>query len=243
MVVIHYIYMRDSLQMLFGRWSRSASYPLFAWLCILVLPIALNLIAGLNDEFRSSLGEYYGSISLFLMFQFSLGFSTLFLTTMHVTSVGRSELVEQLRLTTTGPADLIRATVRHLSWLLWPPAAAFLILVFGWMMFQAEQQFVFRMVNLDRALVFLALLAMAQLGSMLIICLGMGRNVFWFVLLALPVQFLLTGGAIFLMVARILPWWVLPFVSLAAVWLLFWLATASLRRLWPPQKLILSGNG
>ncbi len=228
----------QSLQLLFARWSRSGSYPAFAWLCILALPLVLNLLAGINTEFRASLGEYYGLISLFLMFQFSLGFACLFLTTMLVTSVGRSELIDQLRLTATGPAELLGSLLLQLIRLIGPPTLAFFMMVAIWMFLQTDQQLVLRMVSLERTLVFLVLLVLAQFGTMLTVLLGIGRNVFVFVICALVIQFLLTGGVIYLLVARILPWWLLPLIVLGLVAMLRGLAIYNLTRLWPPQSAI-----
>lgn len=226
----------ESLQLLLSRWSRRASYPLFAWLCIAVLPVLLNVGAGLNDDFRSSLGEYYGPISLFLMFQFSLGFTVLFVSTMLVTSVSRSEVIEHLRLSPVKPQILLHAVLKILWNLLWPPCAAFIGLMVGYLLLENRGEFDFRQLYLDRALLFVGLLALAQLGSILTICCGLGRNVFWYVLLALPVQFLLTIGAVFLLISRVLPWELLLPLSLGLVMAIHWMATYNLNRLWHPRS-------
>ena len=222
----------DSLRLLFTRWSRRASYPLFAWLCIVGLPVMLNILAGVNDDFRSSLGEYYGPISLFLMFQFSLGFTTFFLCTMLVTSVGRSGLIEELRLSRLGPRDLLHSLLRLMLQLLWPPALCFLLIIVAYMLYRSNGTVLLRQLYLDRAVLFIGLLALAQLGTILTIMLGLGRNVFWYVLLALPVQFMLTVGGLFLLISRVLAWEMMLLISLAVVWSLYWLGIYRLGRLW-----------
>ena len=228
--------MADSLRLLFSRWSSRASYPLFAWLCIAVLPVLLNIGMGLNDDFRGSLGEYYGPVSLFLMFQFSLGFTTLFLSTMFVTSVGRSELIDELRLSRLQPRDLLRSLLAMILRLLWPPSVAFLLLMTGYLLLRNNGQIELRQLYLDRALLFIGLLALSQLGTILTIMLGLGRNVFWYVLFALPVQLLLTIGAVFLLISRVLSWELLLLLSLGLVVAIHWLATYNLLRLWHPKS-------
>jgi hypothetical protein len=226
----------DSLQLLLSRWSRRASYPLFAWICIAALPVLLNVGAGMNDDFRSSLGEYYGPISLFLMFQFSLGFTVLFLSTLLVTSVSRSQLIEHLRLSPASPQVLLLAVLKCLVNMFWPPCAAFITLMIAYLLFENQGRIDYRQLYLDRALLFVGLLALSQLGSILTICCGLGRNVFWYVLLALPVQFILTIGAVFLLISRVLPWELLLPLSLGLVMAIHWMATYNLIRLWHPRS-------
>ncbi|MCB1220460.1 MAG: hypothetical protein H7A35_14945 [Planctomycetales bacterium] len=228
--------MTQSLISLFTGWSRSARYPAFAWLCILVLPISLNILAGMLEEFRDSLGEYYGLFSLYMMFQFSLGLATLFLGTMLVTSISRSELVEQLRLTLVSPFQLLLATMRHLFSLLWPPSLAFFIGVTIWMFATSQQGMLLRVVGIGQLLVFVLLLACTQLITLLVITLGIERNIFGYVLAAIPVQFALTLGVVFLLVAHILAPWQLVLLSLGLVVAMGAASTYNLNRLWPPQQ-------
>ena len=200
-----------------------------------MLPLLLNFLAGLSDDFRSALGEYYGMFSLYMMFQFSLGLATLFLSTMMASSIGRSELVPQLRLTQIRPGSIIMAYLRHLAQLLLPPCLAFFLVVAGWMMFSSEQGVVLRGIGILQVLLFISVLAIIQLLTVLIVSLGIGRNVFPAVLVAIPAQFILTGGVVFLLVAHILAPWLLILLSLSLVVALAAAATYNLNRLWPPQ--------
>ena len=144
-----------ALRQLFARWSHEASYPAFSWICILILPVVLNLLIALVEDFRNSLGEYYGIFTLFMMFQLLLGFCCLFLSTMLVTSVGRSELIDQLRLTFTRPREMINALLGQLMLMIVPPALLFMLAVFGWIMFTTGAEDFQRMISFGRALLFL----------------------------------------------------------------------------------------
>ncbi|MEZ5339173.1 MAG: hypothetical protein R3F46_13060 [bacterium] len=195
----------------------------------------LNFLAGLSDDFRSTMGEYYGLFSLYMMFQFSLGLATLFLSTMLASSIGRSELVPQLRLTRIRPVSVIHAYLHHLAQLLLPPCLAFFLAVAGWMSFSSEQGVLLRGIGILQVLLFILVLAIIQLLTVLIVSLGIGRNVFPAVLVAIPAQFVLTGGVVFLLVAHILAPWLLILLSLSLVVALAAAATYNLNRLWPPQ--------
>ena len=93
-----------------------------------------------------------------------------------------------------------------------------------------------RVVGIGQLLVFVLLLACTQLITLLVITLGIERNIFGYVLAAIPVQFALTLGVVFLLVAHILAPWQLVLLSLGLVVAMGAASTYNLNRLWPPQQ-------
>jgi hypothetical protein len=97
----------------------------FAWVCALVLPFGLQLIAGFQEDVRDYLGGYYGPFTLYFFFVMTYGLATIFVSFYQLSGYRRQGTLDMLRITQTSPGELLRDVYLQLQRVLLPPILGF----------------------------------------------------------------------------------------------------------------------
>jgi hypothetical protein len=100
---------------------------LFAWICALVLPVALQLIAGAQEEVREYVGFYYGPFTLYFFFTMTYGFATVFVAYYQVSGYRKPASLDLLRITWLKPWEVVAGILLQLQAILVPPVIVFAI--------------------------------------------------------------------------------------------------------------------
>jgi len=111
---------------LVGRHARRNYLYLFAWLCAVVLPVVLQVVAGAQDETRDYLGFYYGGISLYLFFVLTYGFGTVFVSFYAISTLRKAGTLDVLRISRVQPWEVVTGVFLVLQRVLLPPLLVFL---------------------------------------------------------------------------------------------------------------------
>jgi hypothetical protein len=105
--------------------ARRNNLYLFAWLCALVLPLALQWMAGAMEDVRSYLDFYYGPLSLWMFFSLTYGFGTVFVGYYLVSGYRRAGTLDLLRVSEVKPWQLAAGIYLQLQIVLIPPILGF----------------------------------------------------------------------------------------------------------------------
>ena len=109
-----------------GRYAWRNHMYLFVWLCAVVLPAALQLVAGVHDETRDYLGYYYGGISLYMFFVMTYSFGTVFVAYYVVGGMRKAGTLDVLRVSRIRPWEVVTGLFLVLQRVLLPPLLVFL---------------------------------------------------------------------------------------------------------------------
>ena len=101
---------------------------LFAWLCAIVVPVALQWLSGTLEEVRDYLAYYYGPLSLYMFFAMSFGFCTVFVSFYQISGCRRAGTVDLLRVSGVKPWEVLSGVILQLQVVLLPPLLGFLAL-------------------------------------------------------------------------------------------------------------------
>ena len=218
---------------------------LFAWLCAVALPLALQWLSGSLPEVVDYLGNYYGWFSLYMFFALTYGFGVVFVSFYQISSYHKAGTLDLLRVSGIRPWEVLLGAFMQLELILVPPLLGFALVLAAYGLgasflgSAAEQPLrgISGGIAVGGALSMLlnqALLAAWQ-------CLGLFRReaplalsgaLFVLPLNALPVVMIMVLHA---------PVIVLVLMMLALLALLLWIAERGLARLWPPQAAVRKG--
>ena len=101
---------------------------LFAWIAAVLLPCALQLIAGMQEEVRTYLEQYYGPFTLYFFFVMTYGFATIFVCFYQLSSYRRQGTLDMLRIARLTPAEIVRDVFLQLQRTLLPPILGFAVI-------------------------------------------------------------------------------------------------------------------
>ena len=107
------------------RMSARNNLGLFAWVAALFLPLALQLIAGAQEEVREYLDFYYGPFTLYFFFVMTYGFATIFVCFYQLSSYRRQGTLDMLRIARLTPWEILRDVFLQLQRTLLPPILGF----------------------------------------------------------------------------------------------------------------------
>jgi hypothetical protein len=209
---------------------------LFAWLCALVLPALLQVVAWQVPDIRDYVGEYFGVATLYIFFVLTFSCATIFVSYYQATGYRLAGTLDLLRTAGFSPGALLGGVFLQLQQVLGPPLLAFLAglalyarldgAARGWMgsLSLADMLGIGLLLALNQAilcaLLLLGLLRRGELLALGSLLLVMPLNILplvaqrWF---HLPLPLLLAGMAALLA------------LLLGGAWLL-------LRSLWPPER-------
>jgi len=208
---------------------------LFAWISAIVLPLALQLVAGWQEEVRVYLAYYYGPISLYMFFAMTYGFATVFVSYYQVSSFRREGTLDCLRVSELRPIEMIFGIIVELETILVPPMLAFAALFGSYMLLTSNEQFS-REVSWLQISGFAIVLVLHQAILALVPCLALYRREAMAALLAAVLVLPLNALPVLTMFVWGVPAWVYLLGVVSVLGILFLGAVLSLSRLWPPQR-------
>jgi hypothetical protein len=208
---------------------------LFAWLCAIVVPVALQVVAGMTEEAREYLAYYYGPISLFMFFAMTYGFAAVFVGYYLVGGYRRKGSLDCLRVARIYPWEVVAGAFLAMQRVLVPPLVVFAV-GFGIYLFALpEEGFIAR----DPWLVFGV--GMLFLANEAIVCglmlTGLFRREGVAALLAALLSFVLNLLPVTLVYMLGWPIWIYALMLLGMLTGLLLLASAMVGRLWPAQRM------
>ena len=230
-----------------GRMARRNHLHLFAWLCAVALPAALQWFAGANEDVLNYLQSYYGPITLYIFFIMSFGLATVFVSYYVVSGFRTAGTLDTLRISRIRPAEVVGGVFLQLEQLLIPPvlgfAALFLVYLLyfagegargiGWTVGGQGQVLSLGWGAIVAGAVVM-LLNQAVLAALM--CCGLYRREALLALFAALLVLPLNSAPVLVVYVYGVPWWTLLLIMLVLLALLFLLAVHMLSRLWPPQK-------
>jgi hypothetical protein len=149
------------------RMAQRNNLILFAWLCAIVLPAVLQLIAGLNEDVRSFLDTYYGLPSLYIFFVMCYGFATIFVSYYQANGYRKAGTLDLLRAANFSPLAVLAGAFLQLQTVLVAPLLTFVAVVGIYAALDPQARSPFGRVTVGDLLVFavLQLLVQAVLAS------------------------------------------------------------------------------
>lgn len=224
-----------------GRIARRNNLHLFAWLCALAVPAGLQLLAGLNEDVASYMGEYYGPISLFMFFTMTYGFATVFVSYYLVGSIKRAGTLDMLRVSQARPRDVVLGVFWQLARVLVPPVLVFMsgFAVYAFWLEEGRQLFSFGWLAVTGAAL---MMVINQLVLSALMCMALYRSEHaWALLSAILVLPLNAAPVVVIYMLRIpVPLYIAVMVALTVLILL--VAGWHLGRAWPPTPGQLKGT-
>jgi hypothetical protein len=218
---------------------------LFAWLCAVVLPLALQWISSALPEVKDYLGYYYGWFSLYMFFALTYSFGTVFVSFYQISGYHKAGTLDLLRVSGISPRDVLLGAFLQLELILAPPLAGFalVLLAYGaWTAFIGTgDEPAFAGLSWDMIIggALMMLVNQALLGALQ--CLGLYRReaplALASALLVLPFNAL---PVLAIMVLH-LPVLIFVLLMLIVLTLVLWAAERNLARLWPPQATVRRG--
>jgi hypothetical protein len=108
------------------RMAQRNNLVLFAWLCGVMLPLILQVLAGVTEDVRQYLDNYYGLPSLYIFFVMCYGFATIFVSYYQANGYRKAGTLDLLRVARFEPLAVLAGAFLQLQALLVPPLLAFL---------------------------------------------------------------------------------------------------------------------
>lgn len=218
-----------------NRSARRNHLYLFAWLCALVVPAGMQLLAATVDEMRDQLAYYYGPISLYMFFAMTYGFATVFVSYYVVSGLRRAGTLDVLRVTQARPWDVVAGVFLTLELVLAPPLLVFALGFTAYLLLFEPDSFILG--SPWWMLIGMGLIALLnQIILALVPCLALFRREALMALLAAVLVLVLNLAPIVLLYAMALPAWAYLLAMLGLTGLLLATATLRVSRLWPPQR-------
>lgn len=223
--------------------ARSNNLYLFAWICAIILPLALQLIVTNVQDVRDYLGDYLGLPTLFFFFTSTYGFATVFVCYYQLGSLRRAGTLDLLRVSRLLPQDALIGVFTQLQVLLAPPVLGFILLLAVFSSLQARQG---PQAGFVASLDLIAAIVLGMLLNQAILCAlqlcGLFRSEALLAAGALLLSFVLNTAPVIVLFVMGAPWWAYLLTQLMLLALLLALALRNLRRLWPPSVLPRKGN-
>ncbi len=218
---------------------------LFAWMCAVVLPLALQWISGSLPDVKDYLGSYYGWFSLYMFFALTYSFGTVFVSFYQISGYHKAGTLDLLRVSGIRPRDVLLGAFLQLELILAPPLAGFALVLLAYGLWtslvgdSAEPAFAGMSWEMIIGGALMMLINQALLGALQ--CLGLYRReaplAVASAVLVLPFNAL---PVIAIMVLH-LPVLLFACIMLLVLGLVLWAAERNLARLWPPQASVRKG--
>lgn len=103
------------------RMARRNNLYLFAWICAVFLPAALQMLAGGMEEVRDYLGNYFGVLSLYIFFTMTVGIGASFSAYYLLSCYRRTGSLDLLRISRLSPATALAGAFAEQLRILFPP--------------------------------------------------------------------------------------------------------------------------
>jgi hypothetical protein len=129
----------SAMQRLGQRMAARNNLGLFAWVAAVLLPCALQLIAGMQEEVRSYLEQYYGPFTLYFFFVMTYGFATIFVCFYQLGSYRRQGTLDMLRIARMTPWEVLRDVFLQLQRVLLPPILGFAVVFTVYTLFMSDR--------------------------------------------------------------------------------------------------------
>jgi hypothetical protein len=129
----------SAMQRLGQRMAARNNLGLFAWVAAVFLPIALQLIAGVQEEVRDYLAGYFGPFTLYFFFVMTYGFATIFVCFYQLGSYRRQGTLDMLRIARLTPWEVLRDVFLQLQRTLLPPILGFAIVFTMYTLFFSDR--------------------------------------------------------------------------------------------------------
>lgn len=216
------------------RHARRNYLYLFAWLCAVVLPAVLQVVAGIQEEMRYSLGPYYGAISLYLSFVMTYGFGTVFVSYYAITVLRKAGTLDILRISRVQPWEVVTGVFLVLQRVLLPPLLVFLpgfLAYTRW--FEADG-----FLSGESIWLLLGMALVIVLNEIIltgIVCLGLFRDEAPWALISAVAMLVLTALPIILMWIFRWPVWAFAVLMLGITSLIWYAAILRVAALWRAQ--------
>jgi len=209
---------------------------LFAWLCAIALPLALQWLVGANEDVRNYVGDYYGPFTLYMLFTMTYGFATVFTAYYQISGYRQAGTLDLLRLTSIRPIEVVGGAFLQLEHVLVPPVIAFALLFIGYMLISPEREqargFGWQLISSGAMIV---LFNQAILVAFLMV--GLYRRTAMPALIATVLVLPLNSLPVALVYALHVPAWLFLLILIGVLALLLAAAVYSVGRLWPPQRM------
>lgn len=101
--------------------ARRNNLYLFAWICAIFLPGALQLLAGGMEEVRDYLGNYFGLLSLYIFFTMTVGIGASFSAYYLFSCYRRTGSLDLLRISRLSPATALAGAFAEQIRIVFPP--------------------------------------------------------------------------------------------------------------------------
>jgi hypothetical protein len=131
--------MSEGLQRLGQRMAARNNLGLFAWVAAVLLPCALQFIAGMQEDVRSYLEQYYGPFTLYFFFVMTYGFATIFVCFYQLSSYRRQGTLDMLRIARLTPWEVMRDVFMQLQRTLLPPIFGFAVVFTVYTLYFSER--------------------------------------------------------------------------------------------------------
>lgn len=156
------------------RMAQRNNLGLFAWVAAVLLPVALQFVAGVQEEVRLYLGEWYGPFTLYFFFVMTYGFATIFVCFYQLSSYRRQGTLDMLRIARLTPWEVLRDVFIQLQRTLLPPIAGFALIFVGYMLYSSDRLTIMGMGGTTIAGGILNV-ALTEMVLCAIVCLGLLR--------------------------------------------------------------------
>ena len=216
--------------------ARRNNLFLFAWLCAVALPIALQLIAGTVEEVRTYLADYYGAFTLYMLFTLTYGFATVFVCYYQITSYDKAGTLDLLRVSGIDPREVVLGAFLQLQTILAPPVVGFALIMLGYLLLEPREG---QLHGIGGPLLagggMVMLLTQALLGALM--CTGLYRRAAPLALVCALLVLPLNVSPVVVLYALHVSWYLFLLSLLAALGVLLLVANRNLAALWPPQRM------
>jgi hypothetical protein len=209
---------------------------LFAWLCAVILPIVLQVIAGLTGDVRDYLGDLYGVPTLYMLFTMTYGFATVFISYYQASNYRKAGTLDLLRVASFSPGQVLGGVFAQLQVILGPPVLVFCggLLIYG--QFDGTSRGWLRDLTMIEGVFVALLLLLIQAMLSAIPLLGLFRRGEVLALACLPVVLPLNVAPMFITQSRGFSGAITLAALLAALAIVLCGAWFRLSRFWPPHR-------
>jgi hypothetical protein len=215
------------------RMAQKNNLFLFAWLCAIVVPVILQVIA----DFRDFLLDWYGVPSLYMLFTLTYGFASVFISYYQASSYRKAGTLDLLRTANFRPGQVLWGVFSQLQTIVGPPVIVFCTGLLVYAQFDPINRGWMRGMRVPEAFGVMLLLLLIQGMLTAVPLLGLFKRGEVLALACLPIVLPLNVAPMFVSQSRGLAG--LAAVGVMAVLLAIMLLAAWLRlsRLWPPQRI------
>jgi len=217
-----------------GRLAQRNFLYIFAWLCATVVPLLLQLMAGLIEEVRDYLAYYYNDISLYMFFAMTYGFASVFVSYYIVGGYRLAGTLDVLRMTRVKPWEITTGVIYAILKVIVPPMIVFVVGFGAYLMLFTRDNMISN--QPWWILTGMAILVMVNMVILSMIpCLGIFRRISLLALLGVVLVLPLNALPVLLVFVLKWPVWAYSLVMLLAVAALYAGSVTLVARTWPAQ--------